>query len=109
GPKSSSKDLPPGDAASGAALFKLSVNGAPACSTCHTVDGTSGVGPTLKGFSATAGTRISNTSARDYAYQSVTSPASYIVSGFSNVMYGKYAQHLDPQQISDLISYLLPL
>jgi cytochrome c553 len=106
---SSTVTLQPGDAARGAQLFTESVNGAPACSTCHTLDGSTLVGPTLQGISATAQTRIVNTSAQDYIHDSILHPPAYIVSGFSNLMYNQYEQHLSPQQISDLVAYLLTL
>jgi len=102
-------DLPPGDASRGATLFTQSVNGAPSCSTCHTVDGSALVGPSLKGFAAVAPTRIEGMTAVDYAHNSIIKPPSYIVSGFPNVMYGQYAQQLTAQQIADLIAYVLTL
>src|SRR5688572_27405306 len=60
--------LPPGDAARGEQLFTESINGAPACSTCHTIDGGTLVGPSLQGIGAAAQTRIADTSAHDYIY-----------------------------------------
>lgn len=107
--QTSANDLPAADASRGATLFKQSINGAPECSSCHTTDGTPLIGPSFKGFSTTAGTRISGLSARDYTYQSITNPPAYLVSGFGNVMYHQYAQRLTPQQISDLVAYLLTL
>jgi len=103
----SAKDLPPGDANRGAQLFTQSIDGAPPCSTCHSVDGSTLVGPSFKGFGAVAGTRISGMSAIDYVYQSITQPSTYIVNGYSNIMYNQYAQHLTAQQIADLAAYVL--
>ncbi len=108
-PAESAGPLPPGDAARGAELFNQSVNGAPACATCHLLDGTTRVGPSLLGFAAAAPTRQENMTAEEYAYTSITRPAAHIVSGFSNLMYNQYAQHLTPQQTADLIAYLLTL
>ncbi len=105
----SNDPLPPGDASRGATLFTQAVNGAPSCSTCHTVDGSTLVGPSFKGFAAVAPTRIEGMSAADYAHKSIMQPASYIVSGFANLMYAQYAQQLTPQQTADLIAYLLTL
>jgi mono/diheme cytochrome c family protein len=101
--------LPQGDGSRGAQLFTQSVNGAPTCSSCHTLDGTVLVGPSLQGFAERAATRIANTSAMEYAYSSIVQPAAYTVSGFGNSMYNQYAQRLSPQEIADLITYLLTL
>lgn len=101
------KDLPPGDIARGANLFKQSIDGAPSCSSCHTMDGTALVGPSLQGYGAAAGVRIDGMSAAEYTFQSIVHPASYTVSGFGNLMYNQYAQHLSAQQIADLSAYLL--
>ena len=106
-PPQSTKALQAGDASRGADLFTQSINGAPPCSTCHTVDGSTLVGPSFKGFGAVAGTRISGMSATDYVSQSITQPSAYIVNGFSNLMYNQYEQHLTAQQIADLAAYVL--
>lgn len=108
-PPSVPATLPPGDAAHGAELFKQQVNGAPACSTCHTLDGTTLVGPSLQGYAARASTRVQNQSAQDYTYTSITQPAAFIVEGFGNLMYTQYGQQLSAQETADLIAYLLTL
>lgn len=103
----SAKDLPAGDASRGADLFTQSVDGAPACSSCHTVDGSTLIGPSFKGFGAVAGTRVAGQDAAEYTFQSITRPATFIVSGYSNLMYNQFAQHLTAQQIADLSAYIL--
>lgn len=103
------QNLPPGDATRGAELFTQSIGGAPACSTCHTLDGSTLVGPSLQGFSAVAGTRIQGVSAEDYIHNSIVRPAEFLVSGFGNTMYNQFQQKLTPQQLADLIAYLLTL
>lgn len=104
---SSSTPLPPGDATRGAELFNQSVNGAPPCTTCHTTDDTTLVGPGMKGFGGRAGSRVSGETAEEYAQQSILKPASFIVPGFTNAMYNGYASKLSPQDMADLIAYLL--
>jgi len=101
--------IAPGDATRGAELFTLAVNGAPACATCHTLDGTALVGPSLQGYAAVAPTRIEGMSAEEYTRSSITRPASFIVSGFGNTMYNQFEKSLTPQDISDLVAYLLTL
>lgn len=101
--------LPAGDATSGATLFTEQVNGAPACSTCHTLDGSALVGPSFQGYAGVAGTRVANQSAQEYTFNSIVQPATFIVNGFGNVMYGQYGQKLSPQQTADVIAYLLTL
>jgi mono/diheme cytochrome c family protein len=101
--------LAPGDAARGAQLFTQSINGAPACVSCHTVDGATLVGPSLQGYTAQAGSRVDGLSAEEYTRASITQPSAYLVNGFGNLMYAQYSQHLTPQQLADLIAYLLTL
>ena len=105
----SGDSLPPGDATRGAALFTQSIKGAPSCSTCHTLDGSTLVGPSLKGYAAVASTRVEGMSAADYTRNSILQPAAFVVSGFANLMYGQFAQQLTPQQTADLVAYLLTL
>ncbi|KAB2867346.1 MAG: cytochrome c [Anaerolineae bacterium] len=101
--------LPPGEAGRGEALFTQSINGAPPCSGCHTLDGTALVGPGFQAYGETASTRRTGSTAQDYTYTSIVRPSAYVVDGFSNVMYSQYGQRLSPQQIADLIAYLLTL
>jgi uncharacterized membrane protein/mono/diheme cytochrome c family protein len=102
-------DLPSGDAARGAELFGQSVNGAPACSNCHTLTGGQGAGPWLQNFSQVAGNRVKGQSAEEYAFYSVLRPSKHLVQGFSNLMPSDYENKLSRQQTADLISYLLTL
>jgi len=106
-PATGYESLPPGDAGNGEALYNKSVDGAPACSTCHNLTEVTHVGPGFAGFSDRAGERVNGLSAGEYAYQSITSPVNYTVSGYSNVMYPEYALHLSDQDIADLIAFLL--
>jgi cytochrome c oxidase subunit 2 len=101
--------LPPGNAESGAALFAESVNGAPACTSCHTLDGSTLVGPSLQGYASVAGTLVAGQSAQEYTFNSIVTPAAFVVNGFSNLMYAQYGQKLNPQQTADIIAYLLTL
>jgi mono/diheme cytochrome c family protein len=101
--------MPPGDASRGAELFTQAVGGAPACSTCHTLDGSTLVGPSLQGYASVGPTRMEGMSAEEYTQASIVRPAAYIVSGFANTMYNQFQQHLTSQNIADLVAYLLTL
>lgn len=105
---SSAETLPEGDATNGATLFTESINGVPACSTCHTLDGSVVVGPSMQGYATIAATRT-DLSAEAYTLQSITQPAVHIVEGFPNAMFGQYGQKLSQQQLADLIAYLMTL
>ena len=102
-------DLPPGDAERGARLFTEAVDGAPPCSTCHTLDGTAQTGPSLDDYATVAGERVEGQSAEEYTHTSIIRPAAHVVPGHSNSMFNQYGRHLTPQQIADLIAYLLTL
>lgn len=99
--------LPPGDAERGAAIFNAMHDGAPACSTCHLLEGRGGAGPSLAGLGAAAGARVRGQSAEEYIYNSIVRPARHIVQGYSNIMYNSYDEKLSAQQIADLITFLL--
>lgn len=100
-------ELPAGDAAAGDVLFHQKIGSLPECSTCHSLDGTRGTGPTLQGFGDVAGTRRSGEDATTYAMNSILSPGQYVVPGFSNLMPAVYGQELTRQQLADLIEYVL--
>ena len=102
-------NLPPGDAGRGEALFTQTVNGAPACSTCHTLDGSTLVGPTLQNYVTTAEDHAEDATVESYTLTSIVRPAAHIVAGFPNAMYAQYAQRLSDQELADLIAYLLTL
>ena len=106
-PEGTQEPLPAGDAARGEALFTTSVDGAPTCSTCHTLDGSKLVGPSLQGFGEVAGTRVEGQTAEDYIHESIVRPSAHIVESYSNVMYANYGVKLDAQQLADLIAFLL--
>jgi len=108
-PQTTFDDLPDGDIDRGAALFVESVNDTPTCASCHSVDGGSGVGPTLQGYKEVASGRVDDQSAGEYTYLSIIRPSSHVVRGFSNVMYSEYESNLSVQQIADIMAYILEL
>jgi cytochrome c len=96
-----------GDAAKGQALFQ----GAAGCNACHNANSTAQlVGPGLKGVAARAATRKPGYTAIQYLHESIVAPNAFVVPGFSaGIMPQTFAQTLTPQQIADLIAYLLSL
>lgn len=101
------ENLPVGDAANGERLFMETVSGAPTCATCHSLDGTRLVGPTIQGYGAIAAERVAGESAGDYTLASIIRPSAHIVTGYSNAMYAQYSRAFDDQQLADVIAFLL--
>ena len=95
----------PGDASNGQQVF-IGATGATACSSCHTTDLTTLVGPGLQGIFARSAERIGGLSAGDYLYQSLRDPASYIVDDFTNVMPVYDDSLISYDDFLDLIAYL---
>lgn len=96
-----------GDANRGADLFNEPTNGTTACIACHIETNTAS--PDLAGFGETAGSRVAEETAREYTFYSITEPARHITEGYGNAMPNTYDENLTPQQIADLIAYVLSL
>jgi cytochrome c2 len=96
--------LPPGDAPDGQALFS-----AVGCVACHSLEpGVRIVGPSLAGMAARAAARTAGYSAQLYLYESITRPNAYVVEGFpSGVMPQDFKQRLKPQELANVIAFLL--
>jgi len=102
-----------GDAARGEMLFKNGTGNAPACSTCHITQtvtvSTFALAPNLSGIAERAGERIEGMGAEAYIRESIIHPAAFLADGFRNSMYFGYGERLSPQDVTDLIAYLLTL
>ncbi len=109
-------ELPPGNAAAGSALF----HGRLACTACHgnpaEPDGRR-IGPALANFSRVGATRVVGMSAAQYAYESLLNPGAFIAPECSGQgpcaqktsTMPLYGETLSPQEMADLISYLVNL
>jgi cytochrome c oxidase subunit 2 len=79
------------------------------CTTCHTVDGSDGVGPTFKGL---AGSKVTLeggdevTADEAYLRTSITDPGKQVVEGFRPVM---PERELTDAQVDQIIAYLQAL
>ena len=110
-PMSESQDII-GDPLRGEMLFRAGVNDAPPCSACHLVaEGGTGfsLAPNLSGIATRAGGRIASLTAEQYIEDSILHPQNYVVPGYNVSMYTEYATHLSPQDLADLVAYLMTL
>jgi cytochrome c len=105
-----------GDLASGQKLFSgelpLADASAPTCVTCHAVspDAPESIGPNLSNIGNRAATRVPGQSAQDYLRSSIVDPDAYLANNFQEgIMYREYRRALTPQQLDDLVAYLLTL
>ena len=107
-------ELPEGNAENGQAL-SVSL----ACTACH-IDAPTGPAwlPTADqpGIGDRALTRYTETgytgqaaTPEQYLFESIAAPAVYLVTGFQNIMPATYATQLTPQDMADIIAYLLTL
>jgi mono/diheme cytochrome c family protein len=109
------EELPPGNAAAGSALF----HGRLACTACHGNPAEPHgrrIGPALSDFARVGATRVGGKSVAQYAYESLLNPSAFIAlecagqapcSGPSTMPL--YGETLSPQEMADLISYLVNL
>jgi cytochrome c2 len=102
-----------GDPARGQDIFEHGLNGAPACVNCHNRANSGkvgfAIGPGLKTISERAAVRVEGLTAPEYIEQSIRTPSAFVVPGFQNIMYNKFAHDYSDQDIADLVAYLLTL
>jgi nitric oxide reductase subunit C len=98
--------LPQGDPTAGKAVFTSA-----GCVACHSLDPeVKIVGPSQAGVATRAATRKPGYSAELYIYESVTKPGAYVLEGFQDgIMPPDFKTKLTPQQLADVISFLLTL
>jgi cytochrome c2 len=97
--------LPAGDAASGEQLFTNEGG----CHACHSLEpGELIVGPSLAGVATRAGTERPDYSAELYLYESIAYPNAYAAQdATSTIMPTNFKARLTPQQLADLIAFLM--
>ena len=78
------------------------------CTTCHSLDGTVGLGPSLQGISERAGTRIAGLGAEEYIRQSILETNAYIVEGFpESLMPVNFSETLSAEELDAVIAFLM--
>lgn len=101
-----------GDPVHGEQVFRIGVEGAPPCAACHQVAaGSAGfsLAPNLAGIATRAAERVPGMAAAQYLEESILHPASHVIPGYHVSMFTGYAAYLSPQDLSDLIAYLMTL
>ncbi len=101
-----------GNAAAGQTLVQAGTLNATACGACHAVGSEPpAVGPSLNGIATRAIAGWEGHNAEDYLFRAIVYPRAHVVSGYSSSssMPSNYGDKLQPQQIRDLITYLLTL
>jgi cytochrome c oxidase subunit II len=79
------------------------------CTTCHTVDGTARVGPSLKGtfgkpvVLADGSERVADA---DYVRESILQPRARARAGYPPAMPPNYKDHLDARELDALVAYI---
>ncbi len=101
-----------GDPLEGERIFYEASTGTNAgCRICHSLEpDVIIVGPSLAGVATRAGTRVPSLTAEQYLRQSILEPNAYIVPDFpEGQMLQNFRQILTPDQIDNLVAFLLTL
>jgi len=95
--------------ATGEQLFDMMILGTQAgCGTCHSLDGTTVIGPSLQGIGSFAQDRVPGMSAEEYIRQSILEPDAYILEGNEpGTMPPHYVDALNDAQIDALVEFLM--
>ena len=100
--------LIPADA-TGEQLYNMPILGTQVgCVTCHSLDDTTVLGPSLQGIGSSAQGRVPGMSAEEYIRQSILEPDAFIIEGSTpNLMPPHYVDALTEMQIDALVTYLM--
>ena len=78
------------------------------CTTCHSLDGTVGLGPSLRGISERAGTQVAGLSAEEYLRESILDTNAFIVEGFpESLMPVNFSETLSAEEVDAVIAFLM--
>ena len=99
-----------GDVNAGKALFAQQTIGSNVgCITCHSLDGSELVGPSMQGIGARAGKEVQGQSAEQYIRNSIVEPNSHAAEGYATGVMPGYQGVVSDTQLNDLVAYLLSL
>ncbi len=109
-----------GDPERGQELYRqrsLGGGAAPGCISCHSLEpGVVKVGPSHADVGARAERVVDEpdyrgeaSTAAGYLRESILEPNAHVVEGFEPIMYADYEEVLKPEQIDDLVAFLLTL
>ncbi len=91
-------------------FFASSIGEGTGCRLCHSLKPNEvKVGPSLAGIATRAATRVPGMSAEEYIRESILHPDAYIVPGFDNKMPAYISEGLSPQDLDDLVAFLMTL
>ncbi len=94
--------LPIGDEGRGEQLFTDY-----GCEACHSLDGTTLVGPSQLGYSIRADDRIDEYTAEQYTIESILRPCDFLAPGYTCVMPQNFGEQMEDQDLADLVTFLL--
>jgi mono/diheme cytochrome c family protein len=77
------------------------------CATCHVQGAANGIAPPFEGISQRAASRVPDMPASVYLYDSIVHPTDYLVEGYAPSMPQDYGSRMTPQEIADIVAYLL--
>ncbi len=99
--------IPPN--ASGEQLFNTMILGTQAgCVTCHSLDGTAFLGPSLQGIGSFAQDRVPDMSAEAYIRQSILEPEAFVIEESPpGLMPPHYEDALNAEQLNALVAFLM--
>jgi nitric oxide reductase subunit C len=109
---------PRGNAGNGKVLFNQpTLANGPGCTTCHAIEpGQVIVGPSMAGIAGEAaltlqkpGYKGESKDAAAFLHESIVNPDAYATEGFSTGVMPKNYAGLSPQELDDLVAYLLTL
>jgi cytochrome c oxidase subunit 2 len=98
-----------GDPEQGRVIYETGGAAGIPCMSCHSLDGTTIVGPSWQGIRERAATRVEGMSAEDYIRQSIEDPTAYVVDGYQPVMPDVFGEKLSDEDINNIIAYMYSL